>query len=67
MRQVQTLIENEHASVTSSQFGENEIKQKLSCSVKTLNIIRIPLISLATLKLQLSFKLIYIYMYYIMF
>ncbi len=24
MRQVQTLIENEHASVTSSQFRENE-------------------------------------------
>ncbi len=66
MRQDQTLIENEHASVASSQFGENEIK-KISCSVKTLNIIRIPLISLATLKLQLSFKLIYIYMYYIMF
>ncbi len=49
------------------QFGENEINFVLSCSVKTLNIIRIPLISLATLKLQLSFKLIYIYMYYIMF
>ncbi len=44
-----------------------ELNKKISCSVKTLNIIRIPLISLATLKLQISFKFIYIYMYYIMF